>query len=85
MRREEYIVYRIRFKSYTDAARFLASLAEAADRLGHHPDAELRYVDLVLKLTTHDAGNRVAERDLSLAREIERLLEAYRESIVGVE
>ncbi|HII46789.1 MULTISPECIES: 4a-hydroxytetrahydrobiopterin dehydratase [Pyrobaculum] len=85
MRREEYIVYRIKFKNYLDAVKFLGDLAQIAERLGHHPDVELKYVNLVLKLTTHDAGNRVTDRDLALAREIDRLVESYRDRISAVE
>jgi 4a-hydroxytetrahydrobiopterin dehydratase len=47
----------------------IAALAESAD---HHPDVTLRYADVVVRLTTHDAGG-VTDRDISLARDIESL------------
>ena len=50
-----------------DAIEFLKRAAEAAERLNRHPNVELHYVNLTLRLTTHDAGNKVTEKDLRLA------------------
>ena len=72
MQREEAIVFRLKFKKYLDAVEFLMRVAEAAERLNHHPDVGLRYVNLALRLTTHDAGNKVTEKDLRLAEEIQK-------------
>ena len=72
MQREEAIVFRLKFKKYLDAVEFLRRVAEAAERLNHHPDVELRYVNLALRLTTHDAGNKVTDKDLRLAEEIQK-------------
>mgnify|MGYP001765968512 CR=1 FL=1 len=47
----------------------IGDLAEAAD---HHPDVLLRFAEVVVRLSTHDAGG-VTEKDLTLAREIETL------------
>jgi 4a-hydroxytetrahydrobiopterin dehydratase len=64
-----------------DAIEFLKRVAEAAERLNHHPDVELRYVNLTLRLTTHDAGNKVTERDLQLAGEIQKAVEEFRDRL----
>lgn len=45
----------------------IAFLAEAAQ---HHPDLELSYPRVTVRLTTHDAGG-ITARDLELARLIE--------------
>jgi pterin-4a-carbinolamine dehydratase len=45
----------------------IAFLAEAAY---HHPDLELGFPKLVVRLTSHDAGG-ITERDLEMARLIE--------------
>jgi 4a-hydroxytetrahydrobiopterin dehydratase len=60
------------FKKYLDAVEFLRRVAEAVERLNRRPDVELRYVNLALRLTTHDAGNKVTEKDLRLAEEIQK-------------
>jgi 4a-hydroxytetrahydrobiopterin dehydratase len=81
MQREEAIVFRLKFKRYLDAVEFLRRVAEAAERLNHHPDVELRYVNLALRLTTHDAGNKVTEKDLRLAEEIQKIVEEFRDRL----
>jgi 4a-hydroxytetrahydrobiopterin dehydratase len=81
MQREEAIVFRLKFKKYLDAVEFLRRVVEAAEQLNHHPDVELRYVNLTLRLTTHDAGNKVTEKDLRLAEEIQKIVEEFRERL----
>jgi 4a-hydroxytetrahydrobiopterin dehydratase len=81
MQREEAIVFRLKFKKYLDAVEFLRRVAEAAERLNHHPDVELRYVNLALRLTTHDAGNKVTDKDLRLAEEIQKIVEEFRDRL----
>jgi len=69
------------FKKYLDAVEFLKRVAEAAERLNRHPDVELRYVDLTLRLTTHDAGNQVTKMNLRLAGETQKAVEEFREML----
>ncbi len=47
----------------------VGALAEAAN---HHPDVEIRWKDVVLRLSTHSAGG-LTERDLALAAQIDQL------------
>ncbi|MEM0482342.1 MAG: 4a-hydroxytetrahydrobiopterin dehydratase, partial [Nitrososphaerota archaeon] len=54
----------------------LKRIARAAERMGHHPDVELGYGYLRLRLTTHDAGGLTA-RDFRLAESIERIIRAW--------
>lgn len=44
-------------------------VAEAAD---HHPDLEVSWARVAVRLSTHSAGG-VTDKDIALAREIERL------------
>jgi pterin-4a-carbinolamine dehydratase len=44
-------------------------IAEAAD---HHPDLEVSWAKVVVRLSTHSAGG-ITDKDIALAREIERL------------
>ena len=48
----------------------IAGLAEAH---WHHPDLEVSFKKVRVKLTTHEAGG-VTERDIKLAKEIDRLV-----------
>lgn len=49
-----------------DFVQQVAKLAEAAD---HHPDIDVRWRKVTLRLVTHDAGNRITGLDAQLARE----------------
>ena len=44
-------------------------VAEAAD---HHPDLEVSWAKVVVRLSTHSAGG-ITDKDIALAREIEQL------------
>ncbi len=48
----------------------IAFLAEAAN---HHPDLEVHWPSVVVRLQTHSAGG-ITDKDLQLAGEIERLV-----------
>lgn len=65
---------RLEFRSFTEAVAFLQSLATLADGLDHHPDVDVRWRTVHLVVSTHDAGGALTERDLELARGVERLV-----------
>jgi 4a-hydroxytetrahydrobiopterin dehydratase len=69
------------FKKYLDAIEFLKRVAEAAERLNRHPDVKLHYVNLALRLTTNDAGNKVTEKQLRLAEEIQKAVEESKDNL----
>ena len=48
------------------------AIAAAAEEANHHPDLDLRYPFLAVKLVSHDVGG-VTSRDLQLARRISEL------------
>ena len=59
--------------SYPAAARLVTAITEAAERLVHHPDLDVRYPGTVgVTVTTHATGG-LTTRDVDLAREISRL------------
>ena len=62
------------FGSFRAAFAFLARVAFEAEDLDHHPEISNVYDRVTLALTTHDAGDRVTETDLALARRIDGLL-----------
>lgn len=51
------------------AANAIGFLAEAAD---HHPDLQLSWGSLTVRLNTHSAGG-ITDKDIALAREVEGL------------
>jgi 4a-hydroxytetrahydrobiopterin dehydratase len=62
-------------------ARLVARIAELADAANHHPDVDLRYGTVTVRVTSHDVGG-LSRRDAALARGI---LAAARELGVEVE
>lgn len=64
----------IKLKNFSEAISFLVKVGIEAEKLNHHPEIHNIYNKVTLKLTTHDAGNRVTEKDIVLARVIENLV-----------
>jgi len=62
-----------RFASFTQAIGFITEMAFACEKANHHPDLSNVYSKVTIRLNTHDAGNKVTQKDLDLALEIEKL------------
>ena len=60
-----------KFKSFIEAFGFMTRVALHAEKMDHHPEWFNVYGRVEILLSTHDAGG-VTERDLELARRIER-------------
>ena len=60
------------FETFPAAIRFVQAVARTAERAGHHPDIDIRYHRVRLRLTTHDAGG-LTDKDFDLARKCDRL------------
>jgi len=54
------------------ALTFINELGEHAEEMGHHPDVDLRYNKVKLRLTSHDVGG-ITRRDLRLAEQAETI------------
>jgi 4a-hydroxytetrahydrobiopterin dehydratase len=60
-------VRRADFAQALAAVNAIGALAEAAD---HHPDIDIRWNTVTLRLSTHSAGG-ITEKDLALAAQID--------------
>jgi 4a-hydroxytetrahydrobiopterin dehydratase len=63
---------RFRRATFLDAVAFVNQVADLAEAAQHHPDIDIRWRNVTLRLTTHEAGG-VTDLDLDLARRIEEL------------
>jgi 4a-hydroxytetrahydrobiopterin dehydratase len=72
-REERGIRKRFRRLTFPEAIAFVNQVAELAEAAQHHPDIDIRWRNVILFLTTHEAGG-VTELDLRLAREIDALV-----------
>ena len=58
--------------SFPEAIAFVGRVAELAERADHHPDIDIRWRTVTLRLTTHSAGG-LTDKDLALAEAIDGL------------
>ncbi len=63
------------FGDFVQAFGFMTQVALLAERAGHHPDWRNSYKTVDISLYTHEAGG-ITNKDLALAREIQRVAEA---------
>ncbi len=59
-------------QDFVRAMGFVNSVALLSEKANHHPDIDIRWNKVTLTLSTHSAGG-LTERDIALAKEIERL------------
>jgi 4a-hydroxytetrahydrobiopterin dehydratase len=59
------------FSDFRAAISFIVRMSYYAEDLNHHPELENVYNTVHIALTTHDAGGKVTEKDVELARQIE--------------
>lgn len=64
---------RFTFADFREAVAFIVRVAFEAEAMDHHPDLHNVYNRVDIALATHDAGNKVTEMDVRLARAIEGL------------
>ncbi len=58
------------FPTFMASIRFVDWVAELAEAANHHPDLDIRYNQVTVTLSTHDAGG-VTDNDFDLAKAID--------------
>jgi len=61
------------FENFKEALAFLVRVGFEAEGLGHHPEVFNVYNSVSIKLSTHDAGGKVTQKDIDLANAIENI------------
>lgn len=62
------------FKNFSEAWAFMSRVALLAESKQHHPDWANVYSKVTIRLSTHDAGDTVTEKDRELAEAIDRIM-----------
>ncbi|KAF5060343.1 putative pterin-4-alpha-carbinolamine dehydratase [anaerobic digester metagenome] len=62
------------FSNFSEAFAFMTRVALLAEKSDHHPEWTNIYNKVIIRLSTHDAGNEVTEKDYALAAAIDNLL-----------
>ena len=80
---EDALVAELVFKNFVDAFAFMTDVAALAEKHDHHPEWSNVYNRVTIRLTTHDAGNQVTDKDHKLAEAIEALASASLVQVSG--
>ncbi|MCP1382676.1 pterin-4-alpha-carbinolamine dehydratase [Runella sp. CRIBMP] len=70
------LVKEYEFEDFKEAFAFMTKVAEVAEQMNHHPWWSNVYNKVTFELSTHDAGDKVTEKDEALADAIEEIFEA---------
>jgi 4a-hydroxytetrahydrobiopterin dehydratase len=69
------IVKSFQFTSFMNAIEFVSEIARVAERLDHHPIITINWRTVKLSLKSFDV-DAITKRDISLAKEIEKVAES---------
>jgi 4a-hydroxytetrahydrobiopterin dehydratase len=62
------------FADFSEAFAFMTRVAMIAEKMNHHPTWTNTWNRVDIELTTHDAGNRVTDKDRKMASAIDELV-----------
>ena len=62
-----------KFGSFREAMGFIVRIGFEAEAANHHPELFNVYSTVEISLSTHDADGKVTQKDVDLAKAIERL------------
>ena len=63
------------FKDFKAAFAFMTKVAAIAEEMNHHPTWTNEYNKVDIRLSTHDAGNIVTDKDRKLALAIDKVFD----------
>jgi 4a-hydroxytetrahydrobiopterin dehydratase len=75
-KRAQTIVRTFQFEGFLNGIDFVNRIARKAQENNHHPDIDVRFNKVTLKLTTHDEGG-ITEKDFSLARQCDEVFSKF--------
>ncbi len=67
------IAKEFKFKDFMGSLGFVNALAPFCEANDHHPDIHIFYSKVLFELQRFDVGGKVTDKDILVAREIERL------------
>lgn len=70
---DETLAKTCRFQTFPEGIAFVDRVAQLAEQAGHHPDIDIRYTSIILRLSTHDEGG-ITQKDVDLASRIDALV-----------
>lgn len=67
------LVRAFEFKHFKEAMSFIVRVGFEAEAMNHHPHLVNVYNSVKISLNTHDAGGKVTQKDVDLAKAIQHL------------
>jgi 4a-hydroxytetrahydrobiopterin dehydratase len=64
------------FASFEEAMQFMQNATPFISETDHHPTWSNTYNRVEVKLTTHDAGNKITDKDRKLAEYLDKLYQS---------
>ncbi|MBD2700305.1 4a-hydroxytetrahydrobiopterin dehydratase [Spirosoma sp. BT702] len=71
--KDNQLVRDFKFADFNEAFGFMTRVALIAEKMDHHPWWSNVYNEITIKLSTHDAGNVVTDKDRKLAAAIDKI------------
>lgn len=65
------------FVDFVEAMAFMNEAAFRIEKINHHPEWSNVYNRVIVKLTTHDAGHTVTDKDRNLAKILDEIYSRY--------
>ena len=75
-KRAQTILRTFKFKGFLISIDFVNRIARKAQKADHHPDIDIRFNRVTLKLTTHDEGG-LTEKDFFLAGQCDEIFSKF--------
>ncbi|MFB6072967.1 MAG: 4a-hydroxytetrahydrobiopterin dehydratase [Halobacterium sp.] len=69
---DDEIVRTYEFDDYLEGVAFASEVGELAEEEFHHPEIRIRYEEVEVRFTSHEAGG-VTERDIEMAENCDEL------------
>ena len=70
-------IYRtFKFEGFLNSIAFVNRITRVAQNLNHYPDIDIRFDQVTLTLTTHDARG-ITEKDFSVARQCDEVFLSF--------
>lgn len=71
---DKQLVKEFEFADFSEAFSFMTRVAMEAEKMQHHPWWSNVYNKVEIKLSTHDAGGIITDKDRRLSKKIDELL-----------
>ena len=62
----------VRRRDFGEALEYVNAVGHLAELAGHHPDIDIRWNSVTLRLMTHSLGG-ITDADVSLAKQIDKI------------